>query len=89
MIIGTIFGMSLGGTMITEVIFSVPGLGSYTLSALSKRDYPVIQGSVVFLSAIFCLIMLLIDVSFAFIDPRIRAQFVKRKSAQKREDALR
>ena len=78
-IIGSIFGMAIGGALIAEMIFSVPGLGSYTLTGLQGRDYPVIQGSVLFLSIMFCIIMLLIDVAFAFIDPRIRAQFVRRK----------
>ena len=80
MIIGSIFGMSLGGAMITEVIFSVPGLGSYTLTGLSNRDYPVIQGSVLFLSTLFSIVILLVDIAFAFIDPRIRSQFTRRKS---------
>ncbi|MDR3148635.1 MAG: ABC transporter permease [Oscillospiraceae bacterium] len=79
MTVGSIFGMSLGGALIAEVIFSVPGLGSYTLSGLTQRDYPVIQGSVLFLSALFSVVILLIDIMFAFIDPRIRSQYVVRK----------
>jgi peptide/nickel transport system permease protein len=79
MTVGSIFGMSLGGALIAEVIFSVPGLGSYTLSGLTQRDYPVIQGSVLFLSAIFSVVILLIDVMFAFIDPRIRSQYSRKK----------
>jgi len=79
MTVGSMFGMSLGGALIAEVIFSVPGLGSYTLSGLTQRDYPVIQGSVLFLSAIFSIVILLIDVAFAFIDPRIRSQYVRKK----------
>ncbi|MDR1298741.1 MAG: ABC transporter permease [Oscillospiraceae bacterium] len=79
MTVGSIFGMSLGGALIAEVIFSVPGLGSYTLSGLTQRDYPVIQGSVLFLSALFSIVILLIDVMFAFIDPRIRSQYVRKK----------
>jgi len=84
-VIGSIFGFAIGGAIIAENVFSVPGLGQYTLTGLTNRDYPVIQGSVVFLSTIFCLIMLLIDVSFAFIDPRIRAQFIRRKKTPMRE----
>ncbi|MDR0839265.1 MAG: ABC transporter permease, partial [Oscillospiraceae bacterium] len=83
MTVGSIFGMSLGGALIAEVIFSVPGLGSYTLSGLSNRDYPVIQGSVLFLSALFSIVILLIDVMFAFIDPRIRSQYVRKKKKVK------
>lgn len=77
MIVGTLFGMSMGGALIAEVIFSIPGLGTYTLVALANRDYPAIQGSVLFLSTIFCLIILLIDIIFAFVDPRIRSQYIR------------
>ena len=79
MVIGSMFGMSLGGALIAEVIFSVPGLGIFTLTGLTNRDYPVIQGSVLFLSALFCLVILLVDIAFAFIDPRIRSQYVRRR----------
>lgn len=79
MTIGSIYGMALGGALIAEMIFSIPGLGSFTLTGLTNRDYPVIQSTVLFLSVIFCLVMLLIDLTFAFIDPRIRSQFTRRK----------
>jgi peptide/nickel transport system permease protein len=79
-IAGTMFGASLSGALIAEVIFSIPGVGQYTLSALQNRDYPVIQGSVLFLSVVFSVVILLIDIIFAFVDPRIRSQFMKRRS---------
>ena len=75
MTIGGIFGIALGGSMVTESIFGIPGLGSYTISALSARDYPVIQTSVLFLSTLNCLVLLLIDIAFAIVDPRIREQY--------------
>ena len=81
-IVGTIFGGSLGGAMIAEVIFSVPGLGNYMLSGLSARDYPVIMGTTVFMSLTFSIVILLIDVAFAFIDPRIRSQYIRKKAKQ-------
>ena len=85
-VIGGIYGMALGGALIAETIFSIPGLGSFTLTGLQNRDYPVIQGNVLFLSTLFCVIMLLIDLAFAFIDPRIRSQFARRrKSVMKKE----
>ncbi|NLT13005.1 MAG: ABC transporter permease [Clostridiales bacterium] len=83
MIAGTMFGLSLGGALIAEVIFSIPGLGNYTLVALANRDYPAIQGSVLFLSALFCLVILLIDIVFAFVDPRIRSQYMRKKKRYK------
>ena len=79
MIVGTVFGLSLGGAMITETIFSLPGLGTYTIAALSGRDYPVIQGSVLFLSTLFSFIILFVDIIFAFVDPRIRSQYTRSK----------
>ena len=84
MIVGNMFGMSLGGALIAEAIFSVPGLGQYTLSGLTQRDYPVIQASVLFMSIIFSVMILLIDIAFAFIDPRIRSQFSKTKKKEGR-----
>ena len=79
MVVGGMFGMAMGGSMIAEVIFSIPGLGSYTLSALTSRDYPVIQTSVLFMSTLFAIVLLLIDVAFAIVDPRIRAQYARKK----------
>jgi peptide/nickel transport system permease protein len=76
---GSIFGMSLSGALIAEVIFSIPGMGSYTLSGLQNRDYPVIQGSVLFLAMVFSLVILIVDLIFAFIDPRIRSQYIKKR----------
>ena len=79
MTIGGIFGHAIGGSMVTETIFGIPGLGSYTIAALTQRDYPVIQTSVLFLSTMNCLILLLTDVAFAVVDPRIRVQFSNKK----------
>lgn len=78
MVVGSIFGLALGGTLIGEVIFSIPGLGSYTLAGLQGRDYPVIQGSILILSTLFSLIMLIVDLLFALIDPRIRLQYARK-----------
>ena len=79
MTIGGIFGGALGGSLVTEIIFSIPGLGQYMITSLTNRDYPAIQGSVLFMSVIFCAVMLLIDIAFAFVDPRIRSQYARRK----------
>ena len=85
MVIGTIFGLSLGGALVTETIFSLPGLGTYVITGLSGLDYPVIQGTVLFLSAMFSIVILIVDIVFAFVDPRIRSQYIKKK---KREEAI-
>ncbi len=74
-VLGTHFAGGLGGTMILETIFSIPGVGSYVQGGISNRDIPVVTGCVVFLSILFCIIMLFIDIAYAFADPRIRAQY--------------
>ncbi|MDR1589875.1 MAG: ABC transporter permease [Oscillospiraceae bacterium] len=84
MILGGVFGSSLGGSLITEMIYSIPGLGQYTMTGLSNRDYPVIQSTVLILSTLFAIIILLVDVVFALVDPRIRSQYM-RKRKQKKE----
>ncbi|MCR5173853.1 MAG: ABC transporter permease [Oscillospiraceae bacterium] len=84
--VGSMFGMSLGGSLITETIYSIPGLGQYTLVGLTNRDYPVIQGSVLFLSTLFSIVILLIDIIFAFVDPRIRSQYMRAKKVKKTDD---
>jgi peptide/nickel transport system permease protein len=85
MLVGGLFGIQLGGALIAEVIFSIPGLGQYVLSGLTNRNYPVIQSSVLFMSTIFCVIILLIDILFAFVDPRIRSMYIKPKRLKAKE----
>ncbi|MCD8023322.1 MAG: ABC transporter permease [Lachnospiraceae bacterium] len=73
--LGNGFASSLGGAIVIENVFSIPGMGSYMTSSISSRDYAAIRGSVIVLSITFSLIMLLVDLAFAFIDPRIKAQY--------------
>jgi len=73
--IGIQLGIALGGAMVTESVFSIPGLGSYMLSAIKTRDYPVIQGGVILIATSFCIVNLIVDILYAFIDPRIKAQY--------------
>ncbi len=77
MVVGSMFGTMLGGALISEVIFSIPGLGQYTMSALTNRDYPVIQSSVLIFSIMFSIVILLVDIIFALVDPRIRSQYIR------------
>lgn len=81
---GTQFAAGLGGTMILETIFSIPGVGLYISGAITKRDRPAIIGSTVFLAILFCLIMLAIDIVYAIVDPRIRAQYEAQSTRRKR-----
>ena len=65
-------GRLLGGAVIVEQIFALPGLGRYTFDAISMRDYPVVQGTVLVFTVFFILVNLLVDVLYGFVDPRIK-----------------
>jgi peptide/nickel transport system permease protein len=67
----TFFGYLLGGAVIVEVLFSIPGVGLYTYNALNNRDYGVVQAGVMISAAIFILINAAVDILYAFLDPRI------------------
>ena len=69
---GAAMGALLGGAVATETAFGVPGLGNYLVQALNKRDWMVIQNLVLLYGIIFVAINLLVDLSYAWIDPRIR-----------------
>ena len=69
---GMRFAGLLGGAVIVETIFAWPGIGKFVVDSIFDRDYPVIQGFVVFMGSVFLLINLLVDLSYAWIDPRIR-----------------
>ncbi len=70
--LGISFGHLLGGTVIVESIFAWPGVGKFCLDAIFNRDYPVIQGYALFMAVIFVTVNLAVDVSYRFIDPRVR-----------------
>lgn len=74
-IAGNYFARCVGGTIVIEKIFSFPGLGMYLTDAISSRDYPIIRGCVIIMAAFTALIMLLIDLAYAFVNPQIRAQY--------------
>ncbi len=71
-VLGLDFGYYLTGSILTETIFSWPGLGRYVVNAIGRRDLPAIQGAVLFLSAVFVMVNLLTDVAYAKTDPRVR-----------------
>lgn len=75
MTIGVSFGTMMGGTVLLESIFSMPGLGSLALSAIRNKDIPLVMATTIFLAAIFCLMVLIVDIVSAFADPRVRAKY--------------
>jgi len=72
---GLMFGALLGGTVIIESVFSLPGLGRHIVTAILQRDLPVVMGCTIFLSMVFMVIILAIDIAYAGMDPRIRRRF--------------
>jgi peptide/nickel transport system permease protein len=71
-IIGLQTGLLLSGAVLTETVFAYPGIGSWLYNAITNRDYPVIQGGVLFLAVVFVMVNLLVDISYAILNPRIR-----------------
>jgi peptide/nickel transport system permease protein len=71
-IIGLQTGLLLSGAVLTETVFAWPGMGSWLRDAIFNRDYPVLQGGILFLAVVFVLVNLIVDLSYAFINPRIR-----------------
>jgi peptide/nickel transport system permease protein len=71
-VIGLQLGSLLGGAVLTETVFSWPGIGAYTVACILKSDFPVVQGVVLLVAVIFVLMNLVVDVIYAFLDPRIK-----------------
>jgi peptide/nickel transport system permease protein len=71
-IIGLQVGLLLSGAVLTETVFAWPGIGSWLRDAIFNRDYPVIEGGILFVAVVFVLINLIVDISYAIINPRIR-----------------
>ncbi len=73
-VLGLQFGILLGGAVLTETVFAWPGVGRLLVDAILRRDYPVVQGTVMLLAFLFVIINLVVDVVYAFLDPRIHYQ---------------
>ena len=71
-VIGIGIALLIGGAVVTESVFAIPGLGRLTIDAILRRDYPIIQGVILIFSAVYVLVNLLVDLSYMFFDPRIR-----------------
>lgn len=78
-VIGISFGVHLGGAMLTETVFSIPGIGKMMVDAIAVKNYPVVQGGVLFIALCSSIVNLLVDLVYAFIDPRIKAQYSRKK----------
>ena len=71
-VIGIGIALLISGVVITETVFNIPGLGRLTVDAVLKRDYPIVQGLIIVFAAAKVLVNLVIDISYVFLDPRIR-----------------
>lgn len=76
-VVGINFGGLLGGTIIAESVFSIPGLGQLVLNSIRMQDIPQVMATVIFLAVLFSIIMMLVDIIYAYIDPRLRSMYVK------------
>ena len=76
--IGLQFGTLLGGAMLTETVFSWPGLGRLMVESIKSKDIPMVLGSVIFLAVMFSVVNLVVDIIYAFVDPRIKSQYKKK-----------
>lgn len=71
-VIGVLVGLSLAGSVLTETVFAWPGMGSWLVGAISARDYPVLQGGILFVALVFVTVNLVVDLSYGVLDPRVR-----------------
>jgi len=74
-VIGLQFGYLLGGAVLTESIFSITGVGRLMVDSIKSRDYPIVQGGVLFIAITFSIVNLCVDILYAFVDPRIKSQY--------------
>jgi peptide/nickel transport system permease protein len=71
-IIGLQFGALLGGAVLTETVFGLPGMGKFLVDSIFARDYPVVQGFTLVIAFLFVIVNLIVDISYAYLDPRVR-----------------
>ena len=76
--IGMYFGHMIGGAVLIETVFSLPGLGNLIVKAIRMKDIPQVMSAIVFISLLFMVVMLLVDIVYAYIDPRIKAKYQSR-----------
>ena len=82
-VIGLRFGASLAGSVVTEQVFGIPGLGKLMVDSINSRNYPVVLGGVLLIAFVYGIVNLIVDIFYAFIDPRVRSQYVSAKRVKK------
>lgn len=88
-VIGMQLSMIMGGSVIIESIFAIPGLGTYMMQGINTKDYPVVQGCVLIIAMSVCVMNLIVDLVYGFVDPRVMAQYTagKKKTESKKKEA--
>ena len=71
-VLGFNLAMLLGGTWIAETVFTIPGTGALAITSIMRRDFPVIQGSMIFVAVVYMFVNLIVDISYAYLNPRIK-----------------
>jgi peptide/nickel transport system permease protein len=71
-VLGLIVAVLLGGAVVTEQVFNIPGVGRLLVQAVGRRDYPVVQGVVLVIAAVYVVVNLLVDMVYGALDPRVR-----------------
>jgi peptide/nickel transport system permease protein len=87
-VISSFIATVFSGSIIVETIFSISGMGVYLMGGIINRDYPIINGTVFVISLLICAVNLVTDISYAFVDPRIKAQFASPKKRAKKLNEL-
>ena len=81
---GLLFGMLLGGAVVAETVFAIPGIGKLMVDAINQCDYPIVTGTALVIATMLGVVNLLVDLSYAFVDPRIKSQYHSASKAKKR-----
>ncbi len=87
-VIGLNFGKLMGGASVTEMVFSMPGLGKLIVDAISSKNTPLVQGGIIFIAISMSICNLIVDILYAYVDPRIRSQYIKPKMSKSRQQRL-
>jgi peptide/nickel transport system permease protein len=74
-VIGSEFGLMLGGAILVESVFALPGLGNLVVTSIRSKDVPQVMAATLFLALIFCVVLLLVDISYVFLDPRLKSHY--------------
>lgn len=83
-VIGSNFGGLLGGAVVIETVFSLPGIGNMIVTSIRTKDVPQVMAGTLFIAFMFCIVLLVVDIAYALIDPRIRTRYESGSKAAKK-----